>query len=115
VRILAKKPKYVEVDGEYIVPIRLSEDLTHKLFSGWWPMGFGWARLQPRDDGSNDLFVRTSEIRQDLNLVNLESVQQALMAALDLATAIAEDEEVFDEAVENGAQEVLRLIQRVAS
>lgn len=114
-RIRAKKPEFDEVGGEYVVPIRLSEDLTHSLCAGWHPMGFGWAQLKGREDGSYDLFIRNSELRQDLNLVSLDSVQLALMAALDLATSIAEHEEVFDDKTEKAAQEVLRLVSRTAN
>lgn len=114
-RIRGKKPEFDAIAGEYVVPIRLSEELVHKLCSGWHPFGIGWGLLQPRDDGSYDLFIRQAELREDMNLVSLDTVQAALMAALDLATAIATDEEVFDEKIENGAQNVLQLVQRAAS
>lgn len=108
-RIRAKKPAFSEIDGEYVVAIRLSEDLTHSLLSGWHPIGFGWGCLRPRDDGTFDLFIRQRELSEDLNLVKLDTVRAALIAALDLAVAVENESYVSGE-VESAAQEVKRLV-----
>lgn len=108
-RIRARKPTFHDIDGEYVVPLRLSEELTHNLLSGWWPIGFGWGQLRPRDDGSFDLFIRAGELREDLNLVRLDTVQAALVAALDLALAVENEGYVSDE-TEAAAEEVKRLV-----
>lgn len=105
-----KKPTFHEVDHEYVVPVRFTEDLTHQLLAGWWPIGFGWAHLKPREDGSFDLFVRQRQVAEDLNLVRFDAVSNALVAALDLANAIEEDEYVGDD-VKEAASEVKALIQ----
>lgn len=113
-RIKAPKPTFVEVDGEYVVPVRLSEDLVHNLVSGWWPMGFGWAQLRPRADNSYDLFIRGAQLSTDMNLVSLDLVQQAMMAAVDLAQIVLQGESLVDEATSSAARELLRLVSRAA-
>lgn len=108
-RIRAKKPEFSDIDGEYVVPVRLSEELTHNLLSGWHPIGFGWGTLRPRDDGSFDLFIRQAQLSEDMNLVKLDTVRAALIAALDLAVAI-DNESYVSDGVEAAAQEVKRLV-----
>jgi hypothetical protein len=105
-----KKPEFNEIDGEYVVPVRFTEDLTHNLLGGWWPIGFGWAHLRPREDGSFDLFIRQQQVSEDLNLVKFDAVSSALMAALDLANAIDEDEDANDE-VREAASAVKELVK----
>lgn len=94
-----KKPEFYEIDGEYVVPVRFSESATHDMLGGWYPMGMGWGHLRPRPDGSFDLFVKQADVSDDLNLVRLDKVSQALMCALDLAMAIEADEEASEDAV----------------
>lgn len=110
----AKKPDFNEVDGEYVTPIRFSEELLHNLLSGWTPIGFGWACLRPRQDGSFDLFIRQAALSEDMNLVKLDAVQQALMAALDLADKITAGDSYVDDETEQAANEVRRLVQNTA-
>lgn len=83
----------------------------HGLLGGWVPFGVGWAHLRPRSDGSYDLFLRTSEIREDLNIVSLAAVQEALMAALDLAIKVREEGNLVSEETSTAAAEVTRLVQ----
>lgn len=106
----ARKPQFIDIDGEYVVPIRFTEDLTHSLLGGWWPIGFGWAHLRPRIDGSFDLFIRQRQISEDLNLVRFDAVSAALSAALDLANAIEEDEDVGED-VRDAASELKNLVR----
>lgn len=108
-RFRAKKPEFIDVDGEYVIPLRLSEELTHSLLGGWHPIGFGWGTLRPRDDESFDLFLRQAQLSEDMNLVRLDTVRAALVAALDLAVAIDNEQYVSAE-VEAAAQEVKRLV-----
>ena len=70
-RFRTKKPEFMVNDGEYVIPLRLSEDLCHHLMGGWYPIGFGWGHLRPRPDGSYDLFIRQAEVQEDMNLVKL--------------------------------------------
>lgn len=110
----AEKPKYDEVDHEYVVPLRLSEQLTHDMLSGWTPFGIGWAKLRPRTDGSFDLFLRSALVREDMNIIRLDAVQQSLMAALDLALKIEDESSLLSEETVTAAKEVVSLVQAAA-
>ena len=92
----AKKPEYDEIDGEYVIPLRLSEDATHSMIGGWFPMGIGHGHLRARKDGSFDLFVKPPTA-EEINAIPLDRVSQALMAALDLALYISQDETLSDD------------------
>lgn len=50
-----------------------------------------------------------TSLKESMNLVSLDAVQQSLMAALDLATTISEDE-TADEKLSSAAREVMRLV-----
>lgn len=114
-RIKAPQPKFVEIDGEYVIPVRFSEDFAHGLLMGWTQMGpMGMAHLRPRDDGSFDMFVKTPERNEELNLVTLDSVENALMAALDLARSVLESDEEYDEDTVHAATEVSQLVRYAA-
>lgn len=113
-RFRAKKPEYDEVDGEYVIPIRISQDLAHNLMGGWWPLGFGWAHVRARTDGTYDLFVRQAALSEDLNLIRLDVVQQAMMSSLDLARHVVDNEEDYRDDVVEAAQQVIELVQNAA-
>jgi len=113
VKFISRKPHFDDVDGEYIIPLRLSEEITHNLLGGWWPLGFGWGTLRPRADGSFDLFIRQREMAEDMNLVRLDSVRNALGAALDLAIAVENDPDAC-EAAKDAAEDVRKLVQITA-
>lgn len=111
--IRAKKPEFVAVDGEYVVPIRFSEEIAHNLMTGWHPIGIGHAYLRPRDDGSFDLFVRTADLAEELkgmNMVSLDSVQNALLASLDLARSVLEGPTEYDPDTIEAAEQVRSLV-----
>lgn len=110
-----KKPEYNDVDGEYVVPVRMSEEMMHSMCSGWYSIGLGWASLKPRPDGSFDMFVKQADISNDLNLVRLDFVKQALMSALDLAHTVIDDEDDVSNKTVIAAHEVRRLVQLVAN
>lgn len=95
----AKKPPFDEIDGEYVIPIRLSEETAHSMIGGWFSMGIGHGHLRARKDGSFDLFVKPPT-PDELNAVPLDRVSEVLMAALDLAHFISEDETSSDEVIE---------------
>lgn len=109
-----KKPLFDVVDGEYVIPIRLSEALAHNLMAGWAPLGFGWAHLRSRTDDSYDLFIRQGTISEDMNLVNLELVQKALFAAVELAQSVI-DNETEDEDVIKNAKELLTQVAQATA
>jgi hypothetical protein len=115
VRFLHRAPAFNEVDGEYVVPIRMSEELLTNLIAGWHPLGFGWATLKGRPDDSYDLFIRQAGINADMNLVKLDLVQTAMMAALDLSRNVIEEENMVDEHTTRAAREVMRLVAAAAA
>lgn len=110
-KLPTRRPRFDEIDGEYVIPVRFSENLAHHLIAGWWPIGFGWANLRPREDGSFDLFTKEATLSEDMNLVKLDAVRDALTAALDLAYDIKE-EESLGEKIQRDAREVVRLVRR---
>lgn len=104
----AKKPQYDEIDGEYVIPIRLSEEMAHAMLGGWTPVGVGYGHLRGRKDGTFDLFVKSPTV-EEMNAVPLDRVGNTLMAALDLAMYVAADPNSSDEVI-HAANQVKELV-----
>lgn len=110
----ADEPVFAD-DGLLRVPIRLAPEVAHGMIEGWLPVGFGATHLNPNPDGSFDLMYCEADLSQQHNLIKLDNVDQALMAALDLARSVQDDEYEVSAEVAEAAREVERLVRRAGN
>ena len=104
------RPKFDHSEGEYILPIRFSEEYAHQMLAGWAPLGFGWVTLRARPDATFDLFLKEATLSEDLNLVRLSEVRDALATAVGLANHLIEENDSSPEVME-AAREIKRLVK----